>query len=105
MTFNQIFEAVLQILLIIIGGLLIPYIKTKWGEENYQKILRSVEIAVSAAEQIYKNVPNKNAQRYDYVVNYLIHEKGIKLSQEEMKALIEDAVLRINGVIAEKEPT
>ena len=106
MTFSQIFEAVLQILLIIIGGLLIPFIKMKWGEEKYQNVLRAVEIAVSAAEQIYKSLPKsefKNEKRLKYAMDYLINVKGIKLCQAELEVLIEDAVLRISGVIAEKE--
>lgn len=97
----QIIETVLQIILIVIGGLLVPYAKVKLGQEKYQQILTTVGIAVAAAEQIYKAMPKgpeKNILRYDFVVDYL-SSKGIKLTEQELKTLIEGAVLELNEVI------
>ena len=101
MTYNDIFEILLQLLVLIVGGLLIPYIKTKIGETRYAKILANVNTAVEAAEQIYKTMEkgeHKNQLRYEEAVKYL-SKKGIKLSEEELKAMIHAAVLRLNEAI------
>lgn len=97
----EIIEIVLRIILIIVGGLLIPLAKAKIGEEKYRKIITTVGIAVAAAEQIYKTLPKgeeKNIFRYDYVVDYL-SSKGIKLTEQELKTLIEGAVLELNEAV------
>lgn len=101
MTFNAIFEIILQIVLLVIGGLLIPLIKQRIGEAKYYQILDAVEIGVSAAEQIYKSMPKgteRNKLRYGYVVD-LLNSKGIKLDERELKSLIEGAVLRLNETV------
>ena len=101
MTFNAIFEIILQIVLLIIGGLLIPLIKQRIGEAKYYKILDAVEVGVTAAEQIYKSIPKseeRNKLRYGYVVD-LLNSKEIKLTERELKALIEGAVLRLNETV------
>lgn len=100
MTYKEIFDIALQILLLVVGGLLVPYLKTKIGETQYANILRNAETAVEAAEQIYKTWPksaDKNNARYEYAAKYLT-DKGIKLTSEELKALIHAAVLRLNEV-------
>lgn len=98
MTYNDIFEALLRLMVLILGGLWIPYIKAKIGEAQYAKILANVKTAVEAAEQIYKTMDkgeHKNQLRYEEAVKYLSN-KGIKLTAEELKALIHAAVLRLN---------
>ena len=101
MTFYEIFDILLQVLVLIIGGLLVPYIKIRLGEAKYGQIISTIDIAVGAAEQIYKSLPkgdDKDIQRYGYVLNYL-QAKGIKLSDQDLHTMIEDAVLRLNGAI------
>ena len=101
MTYYEIFDVLLQVLVLIIGGLLVPYIKIRLGEAKYDQIISTIDIAVGAAEQIYKSLPkgdDKDMERYKYVVDYL-QAKGIKLKPEDLHTMIEDAVLRLNGAI------
>ena len=107
MEFSQIFEVLLQIILLAVGGLLVPYLKSKIGSAKYQDILTAVEMGVGAAEQIYKSYEKgqeKDKLRYRFVAD-LLSSKGIKLNENEIRAMIEDAVLRLNKAIDNKEPT
>ena len=97
----NLIEVLLQIILVVVGGLLVPYLKQKWGNEKYSKLLTSVQIGVAAAEQIYKAMPKseeKNRFRYDYVADYLT-EKGFKINPAELEALIESAVMELNEAV------
>lgn len=101
MTYKEIFDIVFQIMLLIVGGLLVPYLKSKIGEAKYARIIDTVGIAVGAAEQIYKSLDKgeiKNKMRYQYVLDFLA-EKNIMLTESELKALIEDTVLRLNEAV------
>ena len=101
MTYYEIFDILLQVLVLIIGGLLVPYIKIRLGEAKYNQIIETVDIAVGAAEQIYKNMPKgdeKNALRYAEALKYLTLKK-LNLTEAEMATLIQDAVLRLNEAI------
>jgi hypothetical protein len=96
--FNSIIQIVIEIITLVLGGFLVPYIKSRIGAEKYAKILQAVEEGVSAAEQIYKHLEKsdeKNELRYQYALNYL-KSKGINLTEEQMKTLIEDAVNKLN---------
>lgn len=100
-TFQNLFDVVVQLLILILGGILIPYIKKQIGEVEYKKTLELVQIGVAAAEQIYKPLDKsdeKNTLRYQYVVDFL-QKKNVKISEDEMKTLIEDAVLKLGNVI------
>lgn len=99
--FYEGFDILLQILLLVIGALLVPYIKHKIGEARYYQIIEMVDIGVAAAEQIFRNMDKgevKNNARYEYVAKYL-RDKGVKIDDSEVKAMIEGAVLRINEVV------
>ena len=98
MTFNEIFDIAVQILLLVVGGLLVPYIKARIGESKYKQIYDTVLVGVAAAEQIYKSLPKsaeKNEQRFQFVAKYLT-DRGFKVTETELKALIEGAVLSLN---------
>ena len=100
-TFQTIFDIGVQIVILLLGGFLIPYIKRQIGETKYQKILELVDIGVFAAEQIYKTLDKsdeKNILRYEYVVNFL-NDKNVTITEDELKALIEAAVLKLNKVV------
>jgi hypothetical protein len=86
-------------LLITIAGLaityyLVPFLKKKVGEKKFDEIYNLVAIAVNAAEQIF-NQPNMGEKKKEYVIKYL-HEKGVKLSEDDLNAIIEAVVYEIN---------
>ena len=59
-------------------------------------MLRWVEIAVSAAEQLY-DATQGNAKK-QYVVSFL-EERGYRVDEEELNLAIEAAVLRLHREI------
>jgi len=98
---NELLEIVLEALALVLAGFLVPYLKGKIGEAKYYRMLELIDIAVEASEQIYKTSPKgepKNNNRYQYVYD-LLELKGIKIKDEEIEALIESAVLRLNKAL------
>lgn len=74
----------------LIGYLLIPYIKSKTTAEQQQNVMFWVRVAVSAAEQIYKE-KGQGKQKKEYVLEFL-GSIGLKITEEEADVLIEAIV-------------
>lgn len=91
---TPIVSALISILLALITTFLIPYIKTKIGEQKFNEIKDWVRIAVSAAEMIYTG-PGRGAEKKEYVIQYL-NSKGYSLDVDSINNLIEAAVLELN---------
>lgn len=91
---NNIFYVVLSIISVLITGILIPYLKQKYGKEKVTSVLEAVEIAVKAAEQIYTKTGQGQLKK-QYVLMRL-NEQGIKLSEKELDDMIEASVLELN---------
>lgn len=91
---NNIFYVVLSIISVLITGILIPYLKQKYGKEKIANIMEAVEIAVKAAEQIYTK-QGQGQLKKQYVLMRL-NEQGIKLSEKELDDMIEASVLELN---------
>ena len=94
MTSFEILQVVLAIVSIVVTGLLIPLIKTKVSKDKLTKALVVTEIAVKAAEQIFKET-GQGAIKKKYVIDYL-KKSGLNLSDDEINALIESAVKELN---------
>ena len=90
----QILQVVLAIVSIIVTGVLIPLIKTKISKTDLEKALVITDIAVKAAEQIFKE-SGQGPIKKKYVIDYL-KKSGLDLSNEEINALIEAAVKELN---------
>ena len=90
----NILQVVLAIVSIVVTGILIPLIKTKISKTDLEKALVITDIAVKAAEQIYKE-SGKGQIKKKYVIDYL-KKSGLNLSDEEINALIEAAVKELN---------
>lgn len=95
-----IIEAVFALLAAIITAIVIPYIKSKTTASQQAEINAWVNIAVTAAEQIYTG-SGRGEEKKAYVLNWL-QEHGITVDAEKLDALIEAAVydLTNNGLIA-----
>lgn len=94
MNINNIFYVVLSIVSVLVTGVLIPYLRQKNLQNKADNILSAVEIAVKAAEQIYRESGQGNLKKM-YVIQYL-KDKGVKLTEDELDAMIESAVLELN---------
>ena len=90
----KIIEVVLSIVSIVVTGILIPLIKTKVSKDKLDKAMTITEIAVKAAEQIYKE-SGQGPIKKKYVREYLKNSK-LKLTDAEIDALIEAAVKELN---------
>lgn len=82
---TPIINAVIVLLATIITAFVIPLLKTKLGEEKYNKMLMYAEIAVNAAEQIYGI--GHGSEKLDYAVKYL-ESKGYKADRTAIEAMV-----------------
>ena len=90
----NILQVVLAIVSIVVTGILIPLIKTKISKTDLEKALVITDIAVKAAEQIYKET-GQGVIKKKYVIDY-IKKSGLNLTDDEINALIESAVKELN---------
>ena len=90
---TPIANAVIMLIAALITTFLVPWIKGKVDEQKLAQIQRWVEIAVGAAEQIYKE-SGMGAKKKEYVLDFLA-KKNVKLDLDSIDALIEEAVFNI----------
>lgn len=100
MTFDitPILGAVASLLAAIITAVVVPYIKSKTTTDQQRQIATWVQIAVSAAEQIYTG-SGRGKDKKEYVINWL-RQHGVTVDADKLDALIEAAVYELkNGVL------
>ena len=100
MTFDitPVLEAVAALVAALTTAVVIPYIKTKTTTDQQRQINTWVQIAVSAAEQIY-NGPGRGEDKKKYVVEWL-RQHGVTVDADKLDAMIEAAVYDLkNGAI------
>lgn len=88
-----ILEVILSIAVVLITAYLIPAIKKHNSSEELTEMLNKVDIAVSAAEQIFEI--GDNEIKYNYVDN-ILKQAFPKLSTSERQMLIEKTVQEMN---------
>ena len=93
---QPIISAVIALIAALITTVLIPYIKGKITQQQYDRLLEAVRIAVAAAEQIFTS-PQSGADKKQYVQEFLAAQ-GYDVSQREIDTMIEATVGKINGV-------
>lgn len=99
---TPIFQALVVLIASIITYKLIPYIKSKTTVKQQQEINAWVQIAVSAAEQIFSG-DGRGPEKKKYVVDWL-KSKGLTVDMETIDAMIEAAVYELNnGIITIQE--
>lgn len=83
-----IVEAIVSIAVTVIVRYLIPYIKNKIGNDNYNDLVAFIEITVRAAKQTL----DSNGEKKEYVlkqVNEWLAALKIEMTAEQIDALIE----------------
>lgn len=96
----EILQAVIVVVLVILTKYLIPYIKAKVEESQYNWILGMIEDAVQYAEMTIKD-EHSGERKLSLVTNYVrerLAEKNITLSEEQIRAIIESAVYTMKEV-------
>ena len=91
---TPIIQAVVALAVALITAFVIPWMKNKIGAQNMDEFMRWVQIAVAAAEQLYKSTDGDGKKAY--VVNFLA-SKGFKVNPEEFDNAIEAAVLKLHN--------
>ncbi len=95
---TKITEAIVTVVIILISAYVIPWLKNRVGEDKYNHIISFAETAVRSAEKIY--TPEEWAQKKRYAVEIVqarAKEVGIKITLEEINAIIEGAVQAVKG--------
>ena len=97
---TPIIKAIITLIGVLITYVLIPYIKSKTSISQQEEINKWVEIAVAAAQQLYRG-DGRGKEKKEYVINWLA-ERNIKYDAAKIDAMIEAAVYKLkqNGLIA-----
>ena len=90
---TPIITAVLTLIFSLITAFLIPYIKAKTTDEQFNTIKLWAQVAVQAAEMLYVG-SGRGEEKKQYVIEFL-KSKGFTLNAEEIENLIESAVLEL----------
>lgn len=98
MELTEVVKIVIELIVAIASMWLVPWIKAKLSAEEIADMLRWVEIAVSAAEQLYD--ATQGSVKKKYVVSFL-EERGYHVDETEMNLMIEAAVLKLHRGLTE----
>ncbi|MHB1154028.1 MAG: phage holin, LLH family [Eubacteriales bacterium] len=97
MDITPICNIIIALVSTVVSAFLIPYIKSRISESNQIKLVKLVQVAVSAAEQIAQLTESTDKKMY--VVDFL-KRKGYTVNADdigdEINALIEAAVYELN---------
>ncbi len=94
----NILAMVVSICCALIAAYVVPYLKNKVSDDKYGQLLEMINIAVRAAEQIYKESGMGKIKKEQVVsiVTTWMNEHGIAISVQQLDQLIEAAVYELN---------
>lgn len=91
----EVLKCIVSLVGIIVGYLVIPYIKAKIYNTKYEQLLIEVGNVVRSLQQVMSedkaNNSFKREQAIEYITRY-INEHNIKITTEQIEMLIEAAV-------------
>ena len=90
---TPIINAAIALIAAIITAFVVPWIKRKTTAQDREEMLKWVEIAVAAAQQLYHQLDG--AARKEYVLSFLA-EKGYSVDDQALDNAIEAAVLKLH---------
>ena len=94
MNITPVVNAVIALAAAVVAAFVVPWIKSKNTAAQREEIDAWVRIAVTAAEQIYKET-GKGKEKKAYVLKFL-EEKNLKIDEESVDLMIESAVKNMN---------
>lgn len=92
---NQIVTALIGLFSALVTGFLIPYLKQKYSLDKRTQAYQLVKIAVQATEQVALALGWNGKEKKAEVLKFL-SAYGIKLTESELSAMIESAVLELS---------
>ncbi len=90
---NEILTALITLLAGLVTAFLIPYLKAKLSEKQQAVLMTLIEIAVNAAEQLFKG-EEKSGERKLLFVREFLKAQGIA-NTEKTDGMIESAVYKM----------
>lgn len=93
---TPIINAVIALVAALVAYYVIPWLRRHTTEKEREDLLRWVNIAVKAAEQIQKQTDGPGRKSY---VQSFLQSKGFDINDAAVDAAIEAAVLEMNQVI------
>lgn len=90
---TPVINAFIALVATIITAFVVPWIKRNTSAKDREELLKWVEIAVMAAQQLHYQL--KGEERKQYVLDFLA-QKGYDVSSEEIENAIEAAVLKLH---------
>lgn len=93
-----VLKLVVSVCAILVTVYVIPFLKSKVADKQWQDLLDIVEKSVLAAEQTIgaKNGTIKKSEVMAFVMDY-ISDKGLNLTKELVDQLVEAAVYKMNN--------
>ena len=90
---TPVINALIAVVATLITAFVIPWIKRNTTQKDREEMLKWVEIAVMAAQQLYYHLDGD--KRKEYVRNFL-NAKGYDVASAEVDTAIEAAVLKLH---------
>ena len=93
-----IVKCVFTVCMVILQFYLIPWLKTKIGEQKLQELYTFIEKCVQSAEKVFTEEEYKKKKEYvrDLAINKL-EEIGVTVYDDELDAIIEGFVKSVKG--------
>lgn len=92
---TPIVAIIIALIFAVITIIIAPWIKSRTTTEQQTQILSWVNIAVLAAEQLFRGV-GRGEEKKQYVIDFL-KSKGYYIDAEKIEAMIEAEVAKLNG--------
>lgn len=86
-------KCLIMIITVVITSVVIPFVRSKIGEDKWNKLQDLADYAVRCAEQKY--TPEQWQEKKHYVYGYILRkaeEYGMSLSEEDIDVLVEGVV-------------
>lgn len=93
---TAIIELLIKLVVLVICIFVIPAIKAKYSESELNNILKWIDIAVQAAEQLFDT--NQGSEKKQYVLDFL-NSVGLKTNESYIENAIESAVLELHNAL------
>ena len=95
----NILALVVSVCCALIAAYVIPVLKNKLSDEKYGQLLEMINVAVRAAEQIYKESGMGKIKKEQVVsiVTGWMNEHGVAITVQQLDQLIEAAVYELNN--------
>ena len=98
---TNVIEAAVALLAAILSAFLIPWVRSKLSAAQTAELLRWVDIAVAAAQQLYHQADGE--RRLDYALELLAH-RGYDINDSSVLDAVEAAVLKLHRQLAQDVP-